>query len=143
LGFLAIAVTMNWEEHRAHILGVLPYLFLLACPLMHLLMHGGRVHEAQADHSLAMTGPYGVIRHPQYAAFVVIMSGFLLQWPTLLTVAMFPILTVMYLRLAMNEELDMRKTFGQQWDAYASRVPAFIPRFGGSGPRKNPVQKAA
>ncbi|GEM_PF-3189673 len=41
IGFLGIAITMNWEEHRAHILGTLPYLFLLSCPLMHFLMHGG------------------------------------------------------------------------------------------------------
>jgi hypothetical protein len=47
-GFLAIAVAMNWEEHKAHILGALPYLFLLACPLMHILMHRG--HDHKQDH---------------------------------------------------------------------------------------------
>ena len=41
LGFAAISVVMLWKEHSAHILGVLPYLFLLACPLMHVFMHGG------------------------------------------------------------------------------------------------------
>lgn len=41
LGFGAIALVLLWEEHSAHILGVLPYLFLLACPLMHVFMHGG------------------------------------------------------------------------------------------------------
>lgn len=41
LGFLAIAVTLLFSEHRAHFLGVLPYLFLLACPLLHFFMHGG------------------------------------------------------------------------------------------------------
>lgn len=41
LGFSAIALFLLWEEHRAHILGILPYLFLLACPLMHVFMHGG------------------------------------------------------------------------------------------------------
>ena len=51
LGFLAIAVTMNWEEHRAHILGVLPYLFLLACPLMHLFMHGSHKHGGGQENS--------------------------------------------------------------------------------------------
>ena len=41
LGFAAIALVLLWEEHSAHILGVLPFLFLLACPLMHVFMHGG------------------------------------------------------------------------------------------------------
>ena len=46
--FLAIAVFFLWEEHRAHILGVLPYAVLLLCPLIHLFMHHG--HNGQ-DHS--------------------------------------------------------------------------------------------
>lgn len=40
LGFLAVALFLLWQEHRAHLLGALPYLLLLACPLMH-LFHGG------------------------------------------------------------------------------------------------------
>jgi hypothetical protein len=42
LGFAAIALVLLWEAHRAHILGALLYLFLLACPLMHLF--GGHRH---------------------------------------------------------------------------------------------------
>lgn len=41
-GFLAVAGFFLFTEHRAHVLGVLPYLLLLACPLMHLFMHHGR-----------------------------------------------------------------------------------------------------
>lgn len=48
LGFAAMAVVLLWEEHRAHILGILPYLFLLACPLMHIFMHGG--HGGNGHH---------------------------------------------------------------------------------------------
>ncbi len=36
-----VAVWFLWAEHRAHLLGALPYLFLLACPLMHVFMHHG------------------------------------------------------------------------------------------------------
>ena len=50
LGFAAIAVVLLWEEHRAHILGVIPYLFLIACPLMHIFMHGGHGHASHKDH---------------------------------------------------------------------------------------------
>lgn len=48
IGFAAIAIVLLWEEHRAHILGAIPYLFLLACPLLHIFMHGG--HEGHGGH---------------------------------------------------------------------------------------------
>jgi hypothetical protein len=48
LGFLAIAVFFLWEEHKAHILGALPYALLLLCPLMH-LFHGGHGGHGGGD----------------------------------------------------------------------------------------------
>ena len=39
-GFAAIALFFLWEEHKAHLLGALPYILLLLCPLMH-FFHGG------------------------------------------------------------------------------------------------------
>lgn len=42
LGFLAIAGFYLLTEHTAHVFGALPYLLLLACPLLHVFMHGGR-----------------------------------------------------------------------------------------------------
>ena len=85
------------------------------------------LYAAQRAHQLATTGPYARIRHPQYVAFVTILFGFLLQWPTLLTLVMFPILVVMYARLAKAEETDMRSEFGAAYDRYAARTPRFIP----------------
>ena len=58
------------------------------------------------------------------------MFGFLLQWPTLVTLVMFPVLVVTYARLARREERDVRATFGPAWDTYAAETPAFIPRLG-------------
>lgn len=46
--FAVIAAFYLWTEHRAHLLGSLPYLLLLACPLMHLLMHGGHGHSGDS-----------------------------------------------------------------------------------------------
>ena len=89
------------------------------------------LYRAQKEHSLATEGPYARIRHPQYIAFIVIMFGFLLQWPTILTVAMFPVLVFMYTRLARTEERMARKEFGVVWDEYARNTNAFIPRLGG------------
>src|SRR5687768_15946990 len=55
------------------------------------------LYQAQKAHKLAMSGPYSYIRHPQYAGFILVMLGFLVQWPTLLTLVMFPILVIMYI----------------------------------------------
>jgi protein-S-isoprenylcysteine O-methyltransferase Ste14 len=70
------------------------------------------------------------VRHPQYVGFILVMFGFLLQWPTILTLAMFPVLTVMYVRLARTEEQDVRTAFGGVYDQYASEVPGFLPKLG-------------
>ena len=85
------------------------------------------LYDAQREKVLAVTGPYARIRHPQYVAFVLIMLGFLLQWPTLLTLAMFPILLLMYARLAITEEAGMRKQFGAEYETYAAHTPRFLP----------------
>jgi Cu+-exporting ATPase len=82
---------------------------------------------AQRDKRLATTGPYAQVRHPQYDGFILIMFGFLLQWPTLVTLVMFPILVVTYVRLGRREEREVRAEFGPVWDAYARQTPAFIP----------------
>jgi len=97
--------------------------FLLLSASWHVLYH------AQRSHRLAKTGPYRWIRHPQYVAFVTIMFGFLLQWPTILTLAMFPLLVLMYARLAKAEEVESARAFGNEWTAYADSTPRFIPDF--------------
>ena len=94
-----------------------------------LLVSAWRVlYAAQRDHRLATTGPYAKIRHPQYAGFVLIMLGFLFQWPTILTLVMFPGLGWMYVRLARREEREAKLKFDEIWAAYAKQTPAFIPR---------------
>jgi len=86
--------------------------------------------EAQRTHTLATTGPYAHVRHPQYAAFVLIMLGFLFQWPTILTLLMFPVLVWMYLRLARREEREVLAEFGEAYTRYAAQTPAFFPHVG-------------
>ncbi|MGK2870958.1 MAG: methyltransferase family protein [Alphaproteobacteria bacterium] len=97
-----------------------------------LIAAGWRVlHAAQQRHMLATTGPYAYVRHPQYAGFILIMLGFLFQWPTLLTLAMFPVLVWMYVRLARQEEREAFAQFGEAYNNYARRIPAFAPRLAG------------
>jgi protein-S-isoprenylcysteine O-methyltransferase Ste14 len=85
------------------------------------------LYDAQRTHTLATTGPYARVRHPQYDGFILIMLGFLLQWPTLITLIMFPILLFMYVRLARREEREVLAEFGETYRRYMLSTPAFFP----------------
>ncbi|TIV97627.1 MAG: isoprenylcysteine carboxylmethyltransferase family protein [Mesorhizobium sp.] len=87
------------------------------------------LYDAQQNRSLATGGPYSYVRHPQYVGFILVMLGFLFQWPTLLTLAMFPVLVVMYVRLARAEEREAIAEFGDAYRKYTAQVPGFIPRW--------------
>ena len=86
------------------------------------------LYTAQKTKQVATTGPYAFLRHPQYVGFILIMLGFLFQWPTILTAIMFPILLFMYSRLAKREEKDALAEFGEPYAAYQKNTPAFFPR---------------
>jgi methanethiol S-methyltransferase len=92
------------------------------------------LYTAQREHRLAIVGPYSYVRHPQYVGFIVIMLGFLLQWPTLLTLMMFPLLVAMYVHLAHTEEAEVRREFGSVYERYAAVTPGWIPHTGGPSP---------
>jgi protein-S-isoprenylcysteine O-methyltransferase Ste14 len=101
------------------------------------------LYAAQGDGRLATEGPYRRIRHPQYVGFMVIMLGFLLQWPTLITLAMFPILVATYVRLAHREEREVAAELGETWARYAAVTPRWIPRLDGKmGSLPSPLRKA-
>src|SRR5215470_3464426 len=89
-----------------------------------LISAGWRVlYQAQRHGQLAETGIYARVRHPQYDGFVLVMFGFLLQWPTILILAMFPVLVFMYWRLAKIEERESLAAFGDAYRDYMRRVP--------------------
>lgn len=94
--------------------------------------------EAVRRKALATSGPYAKVRHPQYVGLVAIMAGFLLQWPTVPTLVMFPVLVLVYRRLAFAEERDMAVQFGEVWHRYAAVTPRFFPRR--SGAPQTPVK---
>lgn len=85
------------------------------------------LYKAQKRRGLAITGIYTYIRHPQYLAFIMIIFGFLVQWPTLITLIMAPILIWRYIRLAKLEESEMKKQFGAPYVQYRKRTLGFIP----------------
>lgn len=90
------------------------------------LIIGGwqRIHKSKG---LITDGIYARVRHPQYLGIILITLAFLIQWPTLLTLAMWPILIVMYYRLAKREEREMEAKFAEEYREYKHRVPMFLP----------------
>ena len=85
------------------------------------------LYRAQQEGKVAVSGPYAHVRHRQYAAFILIMLGFLLQWPTLVTLVMFPILVTMYVQLARREEAESVATFGDEYRRYVAVTRSFVP----------------
>jgi len=86
------------------------------------------LYRAQQQKTIASTGPYAHVRHPQYLAFIAVMFGFLLQWPTLITLLMFPVLVTAYGHLARSEERESLQRFGEAYQQYMETTPAFWPR---------------
>jgi len=85
------------------------------------------VHRAKGE--LVTGGMYAYVRHPQYSALFLVMTGMLLQWPTLISILMFPVLVFVYYRLSKREEEEMIKTFGDEYISYFGRTPMFVPGF--------------
>ncbi len=93
------------------------------------------LYKARRSNSLAITGLYKYIRHPQYVGFSLIIIGFLLQWPTFITVFMAPFLLVRYWRLSKLEEKEMEDKFKDSYPEYERHTPAFIPSLNGILPK--------
>jgi len=109
-------------------------LFSILHPLSEIIIYAGlfviaigwkRIHSANGE--LATNGIYGYVRHPQYSGFILMITGFLIQWPTIITVIMAPILLIIYSKLAKSEEENMISLFGESYLEYRKRVPAFFP----------------
>lgn len=78
---------------------------------------------------LITTGIYSRMRHPQYSGILLVTIAFLIQWPTLITLIMWPFLAVMYYKLARREEKDVQKKYKREYLEYKNKVPMFIPSF--------------
>jgi methanethiol S-methyltransferase len=76
---------------------------------------------------LVTTGIYKYVRHPQYTGFFLVMSGWLLQWETTLTLIIYPVLVVMYFLLARREEAELKRQFGEAYMDYRQKTPMFWP----------------
>ncbi len=83
------------------------------------------IHSANGE--LVTEGIYRYVRHPQYLGLIVVTVGLLIQWPTIITLAMWPVLVVMYYRLAKREEHEALEAFGEIYEEYKHHTPMFIP----------------
>lgn len=93
-----------------------------------------KIHGARG---LVTDGIYKHIRHPQYAGLFLIIAGWLAHWPTLLTLAIAPVLLVVYAALARREERELASAFGSEYEAYSRSTPRFIPRIGSGATSEN------
>ncbi len=84
-----------------------------------------QIHQAKG--TLITDGIYARVRHPQYTGMFLLIAALLIQWPTLLSLLMAPVLVGAYVRLARREEREMEAQFGEAYQAYRSQVPAFWP----------------
>jgi len=85
-----------------------------------------RIHASGGD--LVTDGIYSRVRHPQYSGLFLVSVGLMIQWPTLVTLLLWPVMSIVYYRLAMREEWNMIKLFGERYLRYRESVPAFFPR---------------
>ncbi len=85
-----------------------------------------RIHGARG--ALVTEGVYAWVRHPQYTGLFVISIGMLVQWPTIITVATWPLLIAVYYRLARREEREAEERFGAGYRVYKAQVGMFLPR---------------
>lgn len=121
-----------WIGHWGMYIGTLLMLVGVA-----LIIVGWRViykrfwSKEAGDGQLVTDGIYGYIRHPQYTGFMLITFGMILDWATLPLLIMWPILVVVYYRLARREERDMALQFGDAYLAYKARTGMFLPRLFG------------
>ena len=104
----------------------LPFIFLG----LYMLVRGWReVYLARRDGRLATGGLYSLVRHPQYTGiFLALFGEGIVHWPTIFSVALYPIIVIAYTWLARKEEEQMTERFGDQYRIYQSRVPMFFPR---------------
>ncbi len=84
-----------------------------------IIMGWRKIHKAT---ELVTEGIYRYSRHPQYLGILLITSGFIIQWPTILTVIMWPVLIIMYIRLAKREEKEMEEKFGEEFRKYKNET---------------------
>jgi methanethiol S-methyltransferase len=125
-GHLLVALTGGSDTVWSIVMVVTTIMFWISIVIMS--RGWRRIHQARGE--LVTDGIYAYVRHPQYLGLFLLIVSLLIQWPTILSVLMAPVLFVVYVRLARREEGELETLFGEVYRDYKARVPAFFPRFG-------------
>lgn len=139
-------IDVSWAEGGnlwARLFGT-PVAHMVAMVLGYLIVFSGAglvargwqiVHRARREGRLATEGVYARVRHPQYVGlFMIVFGEGIVHWPTIVSVAAFPLIVLAYTLLARREERQMLAEFGDAYREYQRRVPMLIPRRAGGAP---------
>ncbi len=121
---------LGYGETGMMISMILGYILLFAGA--GIFMQGWReLHQARKEGRLVTDRLYGLVRHPQYTGlFIALFGEGIVHWPTVFSVALYPIIVLAYYLLARSEERKVEEQFGDEFREYRQRVPMFIPRWG-------------
>jgi protein-S-isoprenylcysteine O-methyltransferase Ste14 len=121
---------LGYGETGMMISMILGYMLLFAGA--GIFMQGWReLHQARKEGRLVTDRLYGLVRHPQYTGlFIALFGEGIVHWPTVFSVALYPIIVLAYYMLARSEERKVEEQFGDEFREYRQRVPMFIPRWG-------------
>ena len=101
-------------------------LIIIVIGMLLIIFGWKRIHEAKGQ--LVTTGIYGHVRHPQYLGFLLLTFGMNLEWTTFFTILLWPVIAIVYYRLAKKEEKESEEVFGEEYRKYKRSVPMLIPR---------------
>jgi protein-S-isoprenylcysteine O-methyltransferase Ste14 len=121
----AWAYLFGWGDSGAIVCDVVGQTLIAAGAIL-ALVGWRQIYRGRGE--LVQTGLYRRIRHPQYSGFFLFLIGSLINWPTLLTLGMFPLLCWTYYRLAREEEGDALRAFGEDYRQYQQVSGMFLPR---------------
>jgi protein-S-isoprenylcysteine O-methyltransferase Ste14 len=114
--FLGVDISMSLAMVYATILMILGMLLIIIGWMT--------LYKNQKENKIVTNGVYSFSRHPQYLGFILMIIGWLIGWPTILTVIFAPILIFMYLRVCKIEEKELSHI--KEYEIYKNRVPFLI-----------------
>jgi protein-S-isoprenylcysteine O-methyltransferase Ste14 len=127
LWYFLVGVTGHDAFVSIYLSVILPISNMIILTGMFLIVFGwSRIFRAKD--ALITTGIYAYVRHPQYLGFLLLTLGINFLWTTFSTLILWPILALLYYRLAKEEERSMEDKFGEEYREYKRAVPMFIPR---------------